>query len=122
LGVGPDNFRWLHGRYAGQSYWDTRVFANNTPLEVFANTGALGVAALLLAWFGAFSGAARTLRMSTDVGTGETAAALFAILAGLAAHGTVDYLLAFTGHYLLLGFALGAGAAAPKDPPQTDLS
>ncbi len=122
LGVGPDNFRWLYGRYAGQSYWDTRVFANNTPLEVFATTGALGVATLLATWLGAFTGAARSLRLSTDAGTGETAVALFALLAGLAAHGAVDYLLAFTGHYLLLGFAIGASAAAPKDPPQTDLS
>jgi hypothetical protein len=121
LGVGPDNFRWLYGRFAGQPYGDTRVFANNTLLEIFATTGLLGAAALLLAWLLAFLGVARSLRLSADDRTGETAAALAALLVGFAAHGAVDYFLAFTGHYLLFGFAIGAACAlGRKELPETD--
>jgi hypothetical protein len=37
------------------------------------------------------------------------------LLAFVAAHGVVDYVLAFTGHYLVLGFAVGTAAAlAPR--------
>ena len=123
LGVGPDNFRWLYGRFAGQPYADTRVFANNTLLEVFATTGILGAAALVAAWLWAFGGVARSLRLSGDDRAGETPAALLALLAGLAAHGAVDYLLAFTGHYLLSGLAIGAASAvARKEVAQSDPS
>jgi len=121
LGVGPDNFRWLYGRWAGQPYGDSRVFANNTLLEAFATTGLLGAAALLLAWLFAFAGAAGALRSALAGTAGETAAALVALLAGLAVHGAADYFLAFTGHYLLFGAAIGAASAvARKEAPETD--
>jgi O-antigen ligase len=45
-GVGPDNFRRLYGRYAGRTFWDERVSANNLALETGATTGLLGVLAL----------------------------------------------------------------------------
>ena len=113
LGVGPDNFRWLYGRAAGQPSWDTRVFANNALLEAAATTGALGLVALAGTLATTALRAGRFLRDPGRVAS--TAGALFAVTLGLAAHGLVDYVLAFTGHYLLLGFVVG-GAAGLGQP------
>ena len=44
---------------------------------------------------------------------GGEAAALLGLATGIVAHGAVDYVLAFTGHYLLLGFVVGM-ASAPE--------
>jgi hypothetical protein len=48
-----------------------------------------------------------------DTGTAGlgSSVALLGLVAGLAAHGLVDYLLAFTGHYLLFAFVVGSCAA-----------
>jgi hypothetical protein len=43
------------------------------------------------------------------------AAALCGVLAAVAAHGMVDYLLASTGHYLLLAVAVGLAASLPRE-------
>lgn len=107
-GVGPDNFRWLYGPAAGQQFWDTRVFANNALLEAAATTGVVGAVALAATLITAALAAGRSLRAPGVAGS--TAAALFALVVGLAAHGTVDYVLAFTGHYLLFGFVVGTAA------------
>jgi O-antigen ligase len=100
-GVGPDNFRWLYGPRAGRTFWDARVFANNTLLEAAATTGTLGLLAL---------GATLVLTpLIAFRSLGQAPApALFALAVALAAHGVVDYTLAFTGHYLLFGFVVGA--------------
>ena len=47
IGIGPDNFRHVYGRYIGRTTWDTRVHANNMYLEVLAGAGMIGLAALL---------------------------------------------------------------------------
>jgi hypothetical protein len=111
-GVGPDNFRWLYGPRAGQPFWDARVYANATLLEAAATTGTLGALALggcLLASLA--SGLSHARAAGARDAPGREALASFALLAGIAAHGVVDYVLAFTGHYLVLGFAVGAVAA-----------
>jgi O-antigen ligase len=110
-GVGSDNFRWLHGPAAGQPVWDTRVFANNALLEAAATTGIVGLLALAGTLAATLVAAARHLGVADG-----RAAALFALTVGLAAHGLVDYVLAFTGHYLLFGFVVGsaAGLARPE--------
>ena len=113
LGVGPDRFRRLYGPWAGRAWWDDRVYANNTLLEVAATAGSVAAALLaaaigtawLLAW-----------RARRDVQAVAQAAALGALLAFAALHGLVDYLLAFTGHYLVLGFTVGAAAALAPRP------
>ncbi|HEX6739839.1 MAG TPA: O-antigen ligase family protein, partial [Vicinamibacteria bacterium] len=110
LGVGPDNFRWLHGPRAGQALWDSRVFANNLYLEAAATTGTLGLLALLAALGTALVAAARRILAAADLQELAAPAALFAALAAVAAHGMVDYLLAFTGHYLVLGLLVGLAA------------
>jgi len=111
-GVGSDNFRWLHGPKAGQAFWDSRIFANNTLLEAAATTGTLGLLALGGSLAATLIRALRRVK-ATDPGTpaGAEAAGLLALAAALTAHGTVDYVLAFTGHYLLFGFVVGAVSA-----------
>jgi O-antigen ligase len=113
-GVGPDNFRWLHGPRAGHAFWDTRVFANNTLLEAAATTGTPGLLALLATLIALLVSSARGLLTATSPDGARLAAALFALGAGIAAHGAVDYVLAFTGHYLLFGFVVGGVSAASR--------
>lgn len=114
LGVGPDNYRWLYGRYAGEPFWDTRVFANNTLLEAAATTGSLGLVALALTLLAALRGSNRGLRVAPKA----SALALFGMTVAVLAHGAFDYVLAFTGHYLFFGFLIGSIAA----PRESDLA
>jgi hypothetical protein len=114
-GAGPDNFRWLHGPRAGQVFWDSRVYANNTLLEAAATTGSLGLLTLGGCLVSSLARAlSRTLACDPRSAAGAEAAALLALLAGIAAHGAVDYVLAFTGHYLMFGFVVG-GVSSPLE-------
>lgn len=102
LGAGPDNYRWTYGTMAGKAVFDTRVFANNMFLEFAATLGALGLAAFSAAIvFALWSGARRA-------GTSETARMALLILVAMLVHGLADYVLAFTGHYLVFGLMIGA--------------
>lgn len=119
LGVGSDNFRWLHGPRAGRPLWDSRVFANSLYLEAAATTGTLGLAALLATLGSALLWSARRVRAAHHLEDAALGAAVFAGLGALAAHGLVDYLLAFTGHYLMFGLLVGLASApdpAPGEP------
>jgi hypothetical protein len=110
-GMGPDNFRRLYGRYAGRTFWDERVSANNLVLETGATTGLLGVLALAGTLGAAGLSAVRQVRSESGV----EAAAVLGLLAALVAHGVVDlvdYTLGFTGPYLLAAFAVGSAVAA----------
>jgi hypothetical protein len=110
-GVGSDNFRWLYGEAAGQPSWDTRVFANNVLLEAAATTGVLGLVALAGTLVATVLAAWKALGRPAP---GGGAAALFALTVGLAAHGMVDYVLAFTGHYVLFAFVVGSVAGLSR--------
>jgi O-antigen ligase len=115
-GIGSDSFRWTYGSRAARRYWDRRVFANDTLLEVGATTGTFGAAALVLTLAAAGFAAARG--SLAGPGGSELVAsgiALFGLVLALAAHGVVDYLLAFTGHYLLFAFVVGSSAALPGE-------
>jgi hypothetical protein len=107
LGVGPDNFRRLYGRFAGQGYWDTRIFANNLLLEAAATVGSLGALALL-GTLGSAGWAAFRRSQTAPPDDRPLFVMLLALVAALAAHGAIDYVLAFTGHYLWFGFVIGA--------------
>jgi hypothetical protein len=113
VGVGADNFRWLYGPRAGHAFWDTRVFANNLYLEAAATTGTLGLLALLATLGTAVFAAGRVAWGRPHLV--PVAAALCGLLAAVAAHGMVDYLLASTGHYLLLAVAVGLAASLPRE-------
>ena len=105
-GVGPDNFRKLHGPRAGQAFWDARVYANNTLLEAAATTGLPGALALAGTLAAMLVGSWRAA--SGPLPRAALATSLFALTLTVAIHGLVDYVLAFTGHYLLFGFLAGA--------------
>ena len=113
-GFGSDSFRWSYGPRAGHRYWDVRIFANNTLLEAAATTGTLGAASLLLTLLASAVAGARSGSVAgpPDVAVRAT---LFGLVIALLAHGVVDYVLAFTGHYLLLAFVVGSCAALPGD-------
>lgn len=113
VGVGADNFRWLYGPRAGRAFWDTRVFANNLYLEAAATTGTLGLLALVATLGSALHAAGRAAWRTRHLA--PVAAALCGLLAAVAAHGLVDYLLASTGHYLLLAVAVGLAASLPRE-------
>jgi hypothetical protein len=116
LGVGSDNFRWLHGPRAGRPLWDSRVFANSLYLEAAATTGTLGLLALVSTLAAALAWSARRVRSAACLADAATAGVVFAALAALAAHGVVDYVQAFTGHYLMFGLLVGL-ASAPDPAP-----
>lgn len=113
-GVGSDNFRRLYGPWAGRPFWDARVYSNNLFLETAATTGALGLLALVATLAAAAIRSGRcALVARSDAPEGPCGSVLLALTLALCAHGMVDYLQAFTGHYLVLGFLVGASAALP---------
>ena len=102
LGAGPDNYRWTYGTMAGKTVFDTRVFANNMFLEFAATLGALGLAAF---------GAAVAFALWTGVRLAEAsdvARIALLILVAMLVHGLADFVLAFTGHYMVFGLVIGA--------------
>lgn len=109
LGVGSDNFRWLHGTFAGRADNDPRTFSNNTLLEAASTTGSLGLFALVATLGSALSGAWRAAG-GRGGGANPFGAAIFGLLVAVTAHGFVDYVLAFTGHYVAFAFLIGSAA------------
>jgi hypothetical protein len=115
-GYGPDSFRHLYGPKAGRAAWDARVFANSLYLEAAATTGILG----LLAIVGTLLASARAALVraraappgSRDAVLGATTLALVAVIA---VHGVLDYVLAFTGQYLAFAFVVGAAGAPGEE-------
>jgi hypothetical protein len=106
LGIGPDNFRHVYGRYLGLAAWDARVHANNSYIEVLAGMGIAGIAAL--AWL--IVAAARSARRQLAVagaGTLPIVAASTAACLAIGAHALVDSFLTFTPTYAV--FAIAAG-------------
>ena len=106
LGIGPDNYRHVYGRYLGLAAWDTRVHANNTYLETLVGMGVAGALALAWLMFAALTSTralvARAQRDAIPLVAATTAACL-----AIATHGLVDSFLAFTPTYV--AFAIAAG-------------
>ena len=114
LGVGPDNFRHVYGRYAGVTQWDTRVHANNMYLEMLTGAGVPGLLSFL--WLIGAAGWAlgrRCWSAPRDRLVAATAAlAAWMVVVG---HGLVDSFLSFTTTYVT--FAIAAGLAfSPRTP------
>jgi hypothetical protein len=114
-GVGPDNFRWAHAAYAGRPRgWqhETLIAANNMFLEAAATTGTLGLIALLGTFAATLRAAWRDLaRVPAGSAQSVFPAVVLALTAAIAVHGAVDSFLGFTGHYLFLGFLVGAASS-----------
>jgi hypothetical protein len=106
LGIGPDNYRHVYGRYLGLERFDDRVHANNMYLEILAGAGLLGLAALV--WLLGAWGLA-LLRRCRDVPREALMPAAAALAAWLmiAGHGLVDSFLSFTTTYLSFAIVLG---------------
>lgn len=106
LGIGPDNFRHIYGRYLGLGAWDSRVHANNSYIEVLVGMGLAGAAALGWLIVAAARSTLRLLSRATEQSLPLVAAATAACLA-IAAHALVDSFLTFTSTYVT--FAIAAG-------------
>ena len=113
LGIGPDNFRHVYGRYLGLAAWDERVHANNSYIEVLVGMGAIGVAAMVWLMFAALGSATRALVEVSDARLPIVAAA-FAACAAIAVHALVDSFLTFTPTYAV--FAIAAGVLFSAHP------
>jgi hypothetical protein len=127
LGVGPDNFRWVYGDFAGLTTWDTGGHANSLYFEWLADTGVPATLVYLwLAWQLLRPGVERLVRAPPRSGdaTGHMWVWQVGLSASLAAwflHGIFDYFyeplptnLAF---WLLAGLAV-AVAQNIRDTPQ----
>jgi len=114
LGIGPDNFRTVYGKYiagrrgTAEGRWDTRVHANNMYLEVLAGAGILGL--LVVCWLLGASATALVRQWRRAAPAAASGAAAFcAAWLVIAGHGVVDSFLSFTTTYVM--FALAAGLA-----------
>lgn len=114
LGVGPDNFRHLYGRYLGLDEWDEGLHANNMYVEILTDVGILG--AIVFAWF-MLTVVVRTLLLLHTARTAPEAvwtAGLGGAFAAFLIHGLLDYFLEFASIYLLFWMILGLLIAVPR--------
>jgi O-antigen ligase len=96
LGVGPDNFRWVYGDFAGVPTWDTGSHANSLYFEWLADTGLPALAVYLwLSWmllrtgFPRLGTASRSLDPASRLWVWQVG--LLASLAAWFLHGIFDY-------------------------------
>jgi hypothetical protein len=106
LGIGPDNFRLVYGRYAGLTSWDRRVHANNMYLEVLVGAGVIGVVAFMTLLTTLSHVIWRRWRAATALQAAPFAA-LAAAWVAVAGHGIVDSFLSFTTTYVMFALAVG---------------
>ncbi|MBE0428829.1 MAG: O-antigen ligase family protein [Thermoleophilia bacterium] len=108
LGVGPGQFRTAHAEYLSGYDPDERLEAHNIILSAAANTGLIGVAAMLYLLAGA---AWAQLRMVRDRALAPDrrllALGLLAALVAYVSHGMLDYFLWQTGIALMFFAQLG---------------
>jgi O-antigen ligase len=106
LGVGPDNFRLVYGKYLGMSRWDPAIHTNNLYLEWLSTTGILGLLAFCwLSWRLAKLVASSLALPGGDPRRGAGSfwiwkLALAASLVAWYVHGFFDYFFAFTPAYV----------------------
>jgi O-antigen ligase len=123
LGLGPDNFRRAYSRYlppgssARSVRPDERLHANNLFLEILANLGLAGIAALVLIVVG-FAGAARVAVRHHGAASvaGLVAAGAATGLGAYLVHGLFDYFLEFTPTYALFWLLGGLLTGLAADP------
>jgi hypothetical protein len=115
LGIGPDNFRRSYGKILGLNPYDDRIHANSLYFETLANTGLLGLAALLALTMSLFVTARNGWRRDT---TEQRVLGLGLVLATSAffVHGAVDYFLPFTPTSGLFWILAGATVGVLSSP------
>jgi hypothetical protein len=114
LGVGPDGFRNLYGRYAGVNEWNHNIYTNSLYIEMFTNLGLVGGLAflgLVLVALRRFAGNLRRIPSGPVwlLGLGASAAC-----AAFFIHGFVDYFLFATPIYILFWALLGVAVLWPS--------
>jgi Na+-transporting methylmalonyl-CoA/oxaloacetate decarboxylase gamma subunit len=118
LGVGPDNFRHRYGEVIspgeGGRYTDERLHANNLYLEVLADLGLAGAAALLILIHALLIQGRRSM-CAPDLADPMVVFALLAILAFFV-HGLVDYFFEFTPTLDLWWLLLALASRDPLGP------
>jgi hypothetical protein len=110
LGVGPDNFRWQYGSYAGLSEWNTDIHANNLYLEWLADTGFIGFGAFVWITIMLFVPLIRGLRTETK-SSQVLLLGCFASLILWYVHGMFDSFYEFTPTYIAFWLVAGLGLA-----------
>lgn len=115
LGVGAGNFRLVLGNYLGFAVWDNRLHANNTYLEMFADSGLLGGAAFMLLMLMVLRHTTRVLAGTQSLELSLWLASVAAALVAFLTHGVVDYFLEFTSIYFMFWMTLGV-LSALADP------
>lgn len=117
LGVGPDNFRWEYGTYAGVTEWDRNTHANNLYFEWLADMGIFGLLAFL--WFSlqVARAAWRGLKRHTrDSQFWLWQLALMGALCAWYVHGLVDYFYEFTPTYTAFWLLVGLSVVLQTEP------
>jgi hypothetical protein len=117
LGVGPDNFRHVYGKYLDHTAFDDRITANSWYVEVVATTGLIGLIAGMLIVIAVAILLRRHWRGLTTRSTRALALGLSVALLTFFMHGLVDYFMEFTPTYglfwliagLLIGLLTGTG-------------
>jgi len=122
LGVGPDNFRWVYGDFAGLTRWDTGGHANSVYFEWLADTGVVGLG--LFIWLVWSLGRGSTRGLFADIPDTRWIwrLALAASLGIWFLHGALDYfyepLSTNTAFWLVAGLALAAAENARRKPAE----
>ncbi|MCA1554344.1 MAG: O-antigen ligase family protein, partial [Chloroflexi bacterium] len=115
FGVGAGNFRIVLGNYLGFAVWDNRLHANNTYLEMFADSGLLGGAAFMLLVLLVLRHAMHALQHAQRTADVCWTAAVAGALGAFLIHDVVDYFLEFTSIYFMFWMTLGV-LSALADP------
>jgi hypothetical protein len=122
LGVGPDNFRWVYGDFAGSPSWDTGDHANSLYFEWLADIGVVGLATYLwFAWRLLHSSARSLLTRQPVAPLWVWRLAFVASLTAWFLHSAVDYfyepLPTNAAFWLIAALALAAAESArtPSD-------
>ncbi|MFQ5854597.1 MAG: O-antigen ligase family protein [Anaerolineae bacterium] len=113
LGVGPDNFRLLYGRYAGLERWDQGLHTNNMYVEFFVDMGLVGGVLFLWLLWRVLSTLRQGWRRVGLVGL-PVFMGVAAAVAAFLLHGVVDYFFEFTSTYLMIWITLGIAVASRR--------